>query len=127
MKYTALIILIALVQYLFFTAQVGLMRGRHGVKAPQTSGHETWDRLFRGQQNTMEQLVIFIPAMIAFSLYASARWALLPGALFIIGRQLYHYQYVRDPDSRTPGMALSLLSNVILLFGALIGLLMELV
>ena len=71
MRFTALVILIALVQYLFFTGQVGLMRGRHGVKAPQTSGHETWERLFRVQQNTMEQLIIFIPAMIAFSLYAS--------------------------------------------------------
>jgi len=127
MKYAALIILIALVQYLFFTGQVGLMRGKLGVRAPQTSGHETWERLFRVQQNTMEQLVIFIPAMIAFSLYASARWALLPGVLFVVGRQIYRYEYVKDPGSRTPGMALSLLSNVILLVGALIGLLMELI
>ena len=73
----------------------------------------------------MEQLIIFIPATIAFSMYVSARGVLLPGVLFILSRQLYRYQYVREPDSRTSGMALSLISNVILLGGALIGLLME--
>jgi len=125
MKYAALIILIALAQYLFFTGLVGLKRGKHGVKAPQTSGHDVWERMFRVQQNTMEQLVIFIPSMIAFSMYASARWVLLPGVLFILGRQLYYYQYVKDPNSRTPGMALTLLSNAVLLFGALIGLLVK--
>ena len=125
MKYAALIILIALAQYLFFTGLVGLKRGKLGVKAPQTSGHDVWERMFRVQQNTMEQLVIFIPSMIAFSMYVSARWVLLPGVLFILGRQLYYYQYVKDPNSRTPGMALTLLANAALLFGALIGLLMK--
>jgi glutathione S-transferase len=127
MKYSALIILIALLQYLAFTALVGLRRGKHSVKAPQTSGHDIWERQFRVQQNTMEQLVIFIPTMIAFSMYTSARWALLPGVLFVAGRQLYYHQYVSDPASRTPGMALTLLANVILLVGAMIGLLMSMV
>ncbi len=127
MKFIALVILIALAQYLFFTVQVGLKRGKHGVKAPQTSGHETWNRLFRVQQNTMEQLVIFIPSMIAFGMYASARWAVLPGVLFIIGRQVYYHQYLNDPASRTPGMAMSLLSNAILLIGALIGLIVKMI
>ena len=55
-------------------------------------------------------------------MYASSRWALLPGVVFLIGRQLYSFEYVKDPDSRTPGMALSLLSNAVLVVGALIGL-----
>ena len=125
MEYAALIILIALAQYLFFTVLVGLKRSKYGVKAPQTSGHEVWERMFRVQQNTMEQLIIFIPATIAFSMYVSERGVLLPGVLFILSRQLYRYQYVREPDSRASGMALSLISNVILLGGALIGVLME--
>lgn len=126
MKYSAVIILIALFQYLFFTVRVGLSRGKYGVDAPSTTGDETFERLFRVQQNTMEQLVIFIPAMIAFSMYLSARWVLLPGLLFIVGRQLYSMEYIKNPASRTPGMALSLLSNAALLLGALIGLLLNL-
>jgi len=125
MKYSALIILIALFQYLYFTGRVGLARGKYGVNAPSTTGDETFERLYRVQQNTMEQLLIFVPAMIAFSMYASTRWALLPGLLFIAGRQLYSMEYIKNPASRTPGMALSLLSNVALLLGALIGLLLS--
>ncbi len=122
MEYVVFIILLALAQYLYFTLRVGLARGKFGVKAPATSGNESWERVYRVQQNTLEQLVMFIPAMIAFSMYASSRWVLLPGVLFLIGRQLYSFEYVKDPDSRTPGMALSLLSNAVLIVGALIGL-----
>ena len=124
MKYTALIILIALMQYLVFSGLVGARREKYDVRAPKTVGNETWERLFRIQQNTMEQLIVFVPAMIAFNIYVSARWVLLPGVLFILGRQLYYHEYTTNPASRTPGMALSLLSNAVLLAGALIGLIM---
>ena len=125
MEYTVLIILLALVQFTVFTGRVGLNRDKLGVKAPDTSGDERWERMYRVQQNTMEQLVIFIPSMIAFSFFTSARWGLLPGVLFLVGRQLYSHEYIVDPASRTPGMALSLLCNAALLLGALIGLLIK--
>jgi len=125
MEYTALMILFALLQFLMFSMRVGYARGKYHIKAPATTGDPTWERLFRVQQNTMEQLVIFIPAALAFGTYVSGRWVLLPGLLFLVGRQLYSWEYVKDPDSRTPGMAISLLANAALLIGALIGLLMD--
>ena len=125
MEYTLLIIMIALAQFLFFTARVGLNRGKLGVNAPHTSGNETWERMYRVQQNTMEQLVIFVPSMLVFSTYTSGRWVLIPGVLFLVGRQLYSYEYITDPATRTPGMALSLLCNAVLVVGALIGLLLK--
>jgi len=117
-----LLILVALLQYLWFTARVGLKRDTHGVSAPSTTGNNEWDRLYRVQQNTMEQLIIFIPAMLAFAYY-SGYWALIPGALFIIGRQVYSMTYIKDPKTRTVGMTMTLLANVILLLGALYGVL----
>ena len=125
MEFTVLIILVALVQFLWFGMRVGMSRGKYAVKAPATVGDETWERLYRVQQNTMEQLVMFIPAVMAFGMYVSHRWVILPGVLFIIGRQLYSSEYVSDPDSRVPGMALSLLCNVALIIGAVIGLLLS--
>jgi uncharacterized membrane protein YecN with MAPEG domain len=124
MEYTALIILLALLQFLLFGVRVGIARGKYGIKAPATLGDETWERMYRVQQNTMEQLVVFIPAVIAFSVYVSNRWVLLPGLLFLVGRQLYSYEYIKNPDSRVPGMAISLLCNAALVIGALIGLLL---
>jgi len=77
--------------------------------------------MFRVQQNTAEQLIIFIPGIIAFATYVSPVWVLLPGILFIIGRQLYSHLYQKNPSSRGPGFALSFFSNVALVVGTLIG------
>jgi len=126
MDYVYLVILLALVQYLAFTFRTGSARGKYGVEAPKTQGNEIWERIFRVQQNTLEQLILFIPGMLAFAHYVSVRWALLPGVLFLVGRQLFSYLYVTDPKKRSPGVALSFLANVVLVAGALIGVLLQL-
>jgi hypothetical protein len=46
---------------------------------------------------------------------------LLPGILFILGRQIYSGLYLKDPASRGPGMFLSFLSNIGLVIAGLIG------
>jgi len=125
-EYTAVIILLALAQYLYFSLRVGAGRARYGVEAPHTSGNENWERLFRVQQNTLEQLVVFIPAMALFGMYVSGRWVFLPGLLFLVGRQLYAYEYVKNPKSRGPGMGLTLLANAALVIGALVALVLKL-
>jgi uncharacterized membrane protein YecN with MAPEG domain len=117
----ALLIVLALFQYLYFSVRVGSARGKYGIAAPSTAGDETWERLYRVQMNTLEQLVVFIPALLIFSYYSSPRWAWIPGVVFLVGRQLYAWEYVKSPPSRVPGMALTLLANGVLLVGGLIG------
>ena len=126
MDLTALIILIALAQYVYFALRVGAARARYGVDAPHTSGDERWERLYRVQMNTLEQLIVFVPASMLFASYISARWAWLPGVVFILGRQLYAWEYVRNPKSRGPGMGITLLANAVLLIGALVGVALQL-
>ena len=125
MENTVLVILLALVQFTWFTLRVGAARNKYGVNAPKTSGDENWERLHRVQQNTMEQLVLFVPTMLTFSFYVSAMWGLLPGILFLAGRQLYSYQYINKPGGRVPGMSMTLLANAALLIGSLIGVLLK--
>ena len=122
MIYAVLIILLALVQYLYFSIRVGAARGKYGISAPSTSGDEQFERLFRVQMNTLEQLIVFIPAMLAFAAYALPAWAWVPGVVYLAGRPLYAWAYVKDPASRGPGMGLTLLANAVLLGGALVGL-----
>lgn len=102
MEITAIIISIALLQYILFVIRVGLSRNKYNVQAPRTTGNEIWERLFRIQQNTLEQLVIFIPGMVIFTMYVSETWALLPGILFILGRQIYSGLYLKDPRQPRP-------------------------
>ena len=127
MESSIVLILIALLQYIFFTGRVGFSRGKYDIKAPKTVGNERWERIYRIQQNTMEQLVIFIPATLIFSTYVSASWVLLPGILFIVGRHLYSRLYLQSPDNRGPGMVLSFLSNIVLVLGSLIGVSLQLI
>jgi uncharacterized membrane protein YecN with MAPEG domain len=121
MEYATLIVLVALLQYIWFTARVGVKRGKYHINAPACEGDENWERLFRVQQNTMEQLIVLIPACYAFAYYLSPTWVLLPGGLFIIGRFFYSAEYVKDPKTRVPGMVMTMLANVILVLGALFG------
>ena len=126
MENTALLVLLALAQYLYFTIRVGLGRGKHGIAAPATSGSEIWERWFRVQQNTLEQLIVFIPSAVLFGFYISGIWVLMPGVVFLVGRQLYASAYLRDPASRGPGMGLTFLGNIALVIGAAAGVLLRL-
>ena len=121
MAYIVIIAMLALLQFLYFSLQVGRARGRCGVAAPATTGNEEFDRYFRVQQNTLEQLVIFLPALVAAAMFVNAFFAAPVGLLFVIGRGLYARAYVRDPGSRTLGFLLGFVANLALIGAALWG------
>jgi uncharacterized membrane protein YecN with MAPEG domain len=112
---------LALVEYYVITMQCGRARGRLGVAAPAMSGNPEFERYLRVQYNTIEQLVIFLPALFGFAYFASPGWAAALGALFILGRALYARGYVQDPAKRGPGFGLTLFANTLLLVGATVG------
>ena len=121
MKYVAIVGLLALLQYVYFGIAVGRARGRYGVPGPAVTGHELFERYFRVQQNTLEVLVVFLPALWLFALYVSTTWAVALGAVYLVGRTLYFVGYVRDPPKREIGFGLSMLPTLALVLGALIG------
>ena len=101
-------------------------RVRCKIDAPATTGHPVFERYFRVQQNTMEQLIVFIPSMWLFGFYVSPLWAAGLGLLFVLGRALYLKAYVADPSTRSAGFGLSFLPNLILLLGGLVGAILSL-
>jgi uncharacterized MAPEG superfamily protein len=115
------VIALALCEFLFFGLAVGRARVMYGIKAPATTGNEVFERYFRVQMNTLEQLVVFVPAILLFAHYVSAAWAAGLGLLFVLGRALYFTGYVKDPKKRSLGFGLSFLPTVVLLVGGLIG------
>ncbi len=121
MELTALVTTIALLEYMFFTLRVGMARGQFGVDAPATTGHPEFERYYRVQENTLEQLIVFLPSLWLFSQFWGSTIGAGVGALFLIGRPLYFAGYVKAPEKRTTGFLLGFLSNVILLIGALVG------
>jgi glutathione S-transferase len=121
MAYAHLVIALALLEFLVFGFAVARARTRYNVPAPATTGNEVFERYFRVQMNTLEQLIVFVPSMLLFARYLNADIAAALGALFIIGRAVYFRGYVKAPAARHIGFVLSALPNLALLLGALIG------
>jgi uncharacterized membrane protein YecN with MAPEG domain len=126
MELVAIVAVLALLEYGVFVLICGNARGRHGVPAPATTGNTAFERAFRVQMNTVEQLVIFLPGLLLFALYVSAPWAAALGIVFILGRALYARSYLTDPARRGPGFGITLLANAALLLGGLIGAIVDL-
>jgi glutathione S-transferase len=114
---------LALLLYLLLTINVGRARGCYGVAAPATAGDPAFDRVFRVQQNTLEQLVVFVPSLWLFSIFVSPVWGPAIGFLWILARIFYAWSYYRDPASRGPGFVVSMVSNLVLLIGSIGGML----
>ncbi len=121
-----IVILLALIEYMVFGGLVGRARGIHGVKAPAISGPEAFDRTFRAHQNTLENIVIFVPAVWIFGTYVHPLWAAGLGIVYIIGRALYVRGYIAEAEKRGVGGAMSGLTIVILILGGLIGVIIRL-
>ena len=127
MHYVSFVIVLALLEYFFFVAMVGAARDKYSINASATTGDPNFERIFRVQQNTLEQLVIFIPAIYLFGLYVHATAGAAIGLLFLIGRSIYYKAYITDPATRTIGMVCGVASYAILLLGALIGIILEII
>ena len=117
----AIVLLLALAAYLYFGVNVGKARAKHGVKAPSTTGDPEFERCFRVQQNTLENLIVFVPAIWLFGLYINPIGAAGIGIIFIIGRLMYSAGYRAAAEKRGPGFGVSFLANAALVIGALIG------
>lgn len=126
MAWVGIVIIVALFEFFFFGFAVARARGRYNCPAPATSGNEMFERYYRVQMNTLEQIVIFIPALVLFAWVHSPEWAAGIGVVWIIGRLIYFLSYVRDPRSRALGFALTALPTLGMLGAALVGLVLQL-
>jgi glutathione S-transferase len=127
MAYVDIVTALAVLQFLVFGFRVGSARGRYGVRAPAVTGNETFERYFRVQQNTLEQLIVFLPGLYLYSHYWSPLVAAGLGAVYLIGREVYALTYVRDPAKRGPGYGLTFLPTVVLVLGGLFGAIRQLI
>jgi uncharacterized membrane protein YecN with MAPEG domain len=127
MNWVHLVIGLALLQFFIFCMAVGRARETYKVPAPATTGNEVFERYFRVQMNTLEQLIIFVPSILMFAHYLNPCWAAALGAVYLIGRIMYFRAYVKAPGSRSWGFAVSSFPNLALLAGGIIGAVIALV
>mgnify|MGYP000929595800 CR=1 FL=1 len=120
---TALATLACLIVYFFSAVQVARARARYGVKAPAVTGSEGFERTFRAQQNMLEWMPLFLPALWLFALVWSDRWAAVLGLAWTLARLGYVLTYAAEARKRTPYFLAQLLAFMALWAGAVAGVL----
>ncbi len=117
----SLVTVLALLMYFVVTINVGRARAKYGVKPPAMSGNPEFECVVRVQQNTLEQLIVFLPALWIFSLFINEIWGAAVGAVWILGRILYAWGYYQAPEKRFVGFSMASLATMVLLGGSLFG------
>ena len=113
--------LAALGVYLLATIRVAQARRKYGVAAPAVTGAAEFERAFRVQQNTLEQLPLFLVSLYLFMTFVSALGAALLGFVWVVGRLLYLAAYSAAAEKRAPGFLISIVATLTLFAGAIIG------
>jgi glutathione S-transferase len=125
--FTTIVTVAALSVYIWLSMWVGKARGKYGVVAPSVDGPPEFQRIFRAHMNTLEQMVLFLPALAMFAIAWGDQAAAAVGIFWPVGRVLYGLGYAKAAEKRGPGFGLSFLSSSILLIGALLAGIMTLV
>ncbi len=100
LHWPALVTLAALALLFGCAWYVGHARGRYKVSAPATTGPVEFECAYRVQMNTLENVVIFLPALWLAALYFNPRIAAAVGAVWVVARIWYAFAYARNPKSR---------------------------
>jgi len=122
MELVYFMIMLALLEYVAMAALVGRAREKFGILAPTMTGHPDFERVIRVHLNTLENLIIFVPAVWVFGSYVSVLWAAILGVVFVVARAVYAIGYLRAAEKRSIGAAVTGLVDLVLVIGGLIGL-----
>ncbi len=122
MELVLVVLLAALIEYMVFAGLVGRARAQYGVRAPATTGNPAFERVYRVHQNTLEALIVFVPALFIFACYLSFTWAAGLGVAFIVARAIYAFSYIQAAEKRGIGAGLTGVVNMVLVLGGLWGL-----
>jgi len=129
---TAVVTILALIFYIWTGLSVAGARGKHQVKAPTMTGPLEFECAVRVQANTLEWLVVFVPALWLAIVYFSPSMSIiylswLPpvlGLIWVVGRVIYKTGYMTAPEKRETGFVISALAVLALIICALIGIFM---
>jgi len=120
--YTAIVTLLAVLLYMFMATRVASARQRFNIELPAIVGHPEFERIFRVHMNTLEWMPIFLPLLWLCAIYFNDIAAALLGIVWIVGRMVYLTGYTRAVEKRLPGFFIQGIACLLLLIGAVAGL-----
>ena len=121
--WTATVTVLIVFFYFYTGFRVGNLRAKHNIKAPATGGHPEFDRAYRVQINTLEQMAIILPFLWVAAFYPIG-WAWLApliALIWLVARIIYMFGYMADPEKRLSGAMLGGLCNLSMFIVAAAG------
>jgi glutathione S-transferase len=120
---SAAVTVLAVLLGLYTMMLVGRMRSKHNVHAPAMTGAPEFERAFRVQMNTLEQVVLFLPLLWLATIYPVVSGYLAPGLglIWIFGRVLYATGYMADAAKRSSGFLIAGIAVLGLLVLSIVG------
>jgi uncharacterized membrane protein YecN with MAPEG domain len=118
---TGLVTLLAILIAIGTGMLVARVRTRTGVFPPAMSGHPSVERALRVQGNTVESFIVFLPALWLAALYFQGWVPPVIGLVWCLGRIVYAFGYMADPNRRHIGFGICMMSIFALIILAAIG------
>lgn len=122
---TGWITLAAMLMYIWVIFNVGKARGKFQISAPVCEGPAEFQSVLRVQANTVEQMILFFPALWMCAYFYSDLWAAIGGAVWIVGRIIYALGYYQEPKKRSAGFGISSFATLALMAGTMLGLVLH--
>lgn len=120
---TLLTLLLIVLLQLWMMMRVARWRGRSGIKAPAMTGDPALERAIRVHMNTVEQLAMFLPALVVCAAYSGDRCTASIAALWLVGRVMYAIGYQQEAGKRSMGFLVTFLALVAAMLAGAWGLL----
>ena len=117
--FTISVTLLTLLVYHWVMLRSGMARVKFKVDAPSTDGPDDYRRIYRAHVNMLEHMASFLPAMWMFAVVVSDVWAASIGLVWVLGRIGYAVGYYTNADRRIPGLLVSFLAAMALIFGSI--------
>jgi glutathione S-transferase len=113
-----LVSLAMLLVYMWTAIRVGRARGAMDVKAPATEGPDAFNRVYRAHVNTLEQLVLALPAFWILAQGTRVLYVCILASVWIVGRIYYVLSYAQAAEKRSMGFMLSALPTLVAIIWA---------
>lgn len=122
---TAAVTLLAILIGIGFSILVARTRLANNILPPAMSGNPKVERALRVQGNTVEGMLLFLPALWLAELYFHGWVPPLIGLIWCLGRILFAFCYMKDAEKRHIGFRISMLSVLALVLLAIYGLIVS--
>ncbi|KAM5172663.1 leukotriene C4 synthase-like [Mantella aurantiaca] len=103
----AFITVVAVLEQAYFSMEVIWARRKYKISPPNTSGHPTFERVFRAQLNCSEYFPIFLSVLWISGIFFHQGIAAICGSFYIYARYKYFNGYAASAQGRLKPMYIS--------------------